>query len=98
LDYKEVEGSVSMGEAELQVRLYAAGLKSVGRQVKGGSIAFLSSESSKVVPVDVASSDVDKAIKGAEGVVESIRNKRFKPNRGEHCGDCDMSEICRWRK
>jgi DNA helicase-2/ATP-dependent DNA helicase PcrA len=98
LDYKEVESSVSMGEAELQVRLYAAGLKSVGRGVKGGSIAFLSSDSSKVVPVDVASSDVDKAIKGAERVVESIRNKRFKPNRGEHCEKCDTREICRWRK
>ena len=58
------------------------------------SVAF----SSKVVPVDVASSDVDKAIKGAERVVESIRNKRFKPNRGEHCEKCDTREICRWRR
>jgi DNA helicase-2/ATP-dependent DNA helicase PcrA len=98
LDYKEVEGSVTVDEAEIQVRLYAAGLKSVGRQVKGGSIAFLSSDSSKVVPVDVDRAQVDKAIKGAERVVESIRNKRFKPNRGEHCEKCDTREICRWRK
>jgi len=98
LDYKEVEGSVTVDEAAMQVRLYAAGLRSVGRQVGDGSIAFLSSDSSKVVPVDVVSSDVDKAIKDAERVVESIRNKRFKPNRGEHCEKCDTREICRWRK
>jgi len=98
LDYREAEGSVSMHEAELQVRLYAAGLKSVGRKVNGGSIAFLSSESSKVVPVDVGGSHVEKAVKNAESVVASIRNKRFKPNRGEHCGDCDMRDICRWRR
>jgi len=98
LDYREAEGSVSMSEAELQVRLYAAGLKSVGRKVNGGSIAFLSSEASKVVPVDVGVSHVEKAVKNAESVVASIRNKRFKPNRGEHCGDCDMRDICRWRK
>jgi DNA helicase-2/ATP-dependent DNA helicase PcrA len=98
LDYREAEGSVSMSEAELQVRLYAAGLKSVGRKVNGGSIAFLSSEASKVVPVDVGGSHVEKAVKNAESVVASIRNKRFKPNRGEHCGDCDMRDICRWRK
>ena len=98
LDYREAEGSVSMSEAELQVRLYAAGLKSVGRKVNGGSIAFLSSEASKVVPVDVGVSHVEKAVKNAESVVASIRNKRFKPNRGEHCEDCDMRDICRWRK
>jgi len=98
LDYREAEGSVSMSEAELQVRLYAAGLKSVGRKVNGGSIAFLSSESSKVVPVDVGDSHVEKAVKNAESVVASIRNKRFRPKRGEHCGDCDMRDICRWRK
>jgi len=98
LDYREAESSVSMHEAELQVKLYAAGLKSVGRKVNGGSIAFLSSESSKVVPVDVGGSHVEKAVKNAESVVASIRNKRFKPNRGEHCGDCDMRGICRWRR
>ncbi|MBT0160959.1 PD-(D/E)XK nuclease family protein [Candidatus Bathyarchaeota archaeon A05DMB-2] len=98
LDYREAEGSVSMQEAELQVRLYAAGLKSVGRKVNGGSIAFLSSETSKVVPVDVGVSHVEKAVKSAESVVASIRNRRFKPKRGEHCGDCDMRDICRWRK
>jgi len=98
LDFKEVEGSVSMDEAEMQVRLYSAGLKSVGRQVRVGSIAFLSSNSSKIVPVDVDETHVDTTIKDAEKVVENIREKRFKPNRGEHCGKCDQQEICRWRK
>jgi len=98
LDYREAEGSVTMGEAEMQVRLYAAGLKSVGRKVNGGSVAFLSSEASKIVPVDVGEVHVERAVKEAERVVESIRNKRFRPNRGEHCGDCDMRDICRWRK
>ena len=98
LDYAEAEGSVSMQEAELQVKLYAAGLKSVGRPVEAGSIAFLSSKESKVVPVDVGVSHIEKAIKTAEKVVASIRNKRFRPNRGEHCKSCDMRDICRWRK
>ena len=42
-----------MSGAELQVRLYVAGLKGVGMKVNGGSIAFLSSEASKVVHADV---------------------------------------------
>jgi DNA helicase-2/ATP-dependent DNA helicase PcrA len=98
LDYKEVAGSVIMREAELQVKLYAAGLKSVGREVKAGSIAFLGIETSKVVPVDVDRSYVEEAIKISEQVVASIRNKLFKPNPGAHCVDCDMKGVCRWRK
>lgn len=98
LDYREVEGSVSMNEAEMQVRLYAAGLESVGRQVKNGTVAFLSSKSSEIVPVDVSKAHVDGAVRDAERVVESVRNRHFKPNRGAHCESCDMREICRWRK
>ncbi|MEM3795175.1 MAG: ATP-dependent DNA helicase, partial [Thermoprotei archaeon] len=98
LDYREAESSTSMSEAELQVRLYAAGLKSVGRKVNSGSIAFLGSKSSKVVPVDVGGSHVKKVVKDAESVVASVRDKRFKPKPGEHCVDCDMRDICRWRR
>lgn len=98
LDYSDVEGSVSVPEAELQVKLYAAGLKSVGRPVVGGSVAFLGSDGTKIMPVDVGVSHVEEAVKNAESVVASIRNKKFKPRRGEHCGDCDMRDICRWRR
>lgn len=98
LDYSDVEGSVSVSEAELQVKLYAAGLKRVGRPVAGGSVAFLGSDGTKITPVDVGVSHVEEAVKNAERVVASIRNKKFKPRRGEHCGDCDMRDICRWRR
>jgi DNA helicase-2/ATP-dependent DNA helicase PcrA len=98
LDYKEVEGSVSVDEALLQVRLYAAGLESVGRPVNGGSIAFLSSKSTELLPVDVGKTHVGAAVGHAERVVEGIRRRRFKPNRGEHCKQCDQRKICRWRK
>lgn len=98
LDYKEDDGSMSVQEAELQVRLYAAGLKSVGGEVKSGSIAFLSSKGAKIVPVDVSVIHVESAVNEAEQVVANIRNKRFEPKRGEHCGDCDMRNICRWRR
>ncbi|MEM3795567.1 MAG: ATP-dependent DNA helicase, partial [Thermoprotei archaeon] len=98
LDYSDVEGSVTMQEAELQVRLYTAGLKSVGRKVNSGSIAFLDSESSNVVPVDISGSCVEKAVKDAESAVAGVRDKRFRPKPGEHCGNCDMRNICRWRR
>jgi DNA helicase-2/ATP-dependent DNA helicase PcrA len=98
LDYSEVEGSVNVQEAELQVKLYAAGLKSVGRPVKHGSVAFLGSDETKIMPVDVGVSHVEEAVKNAENVVASIRNKKFKPRRGEHCSNCDMRDICRWGK
>jgi DNA helicase-2/ATP-dependent DNA helicase PcrA len=98
LDFEEAEGSVTAKEAEMQVRLYAAGLGCVGRQVKGGSVAFLSSNSSEIMPVDVGKAHVDKAVDDAERVVESIRKRHFKPNRGEHCENCDQREICKWRK
>ena len=98
VDYKEVEGSVSTKEAELQVKLYATGLKSVGRPVRNGSVAFLSSKATKIMPVNVRENQLEKAISRAERVVANIRNKKFKPRRGEYCEDCDMRDICRWRK
>ena len=98
LDYSEAEGSVSMKEAELQVRLYAAGLKSVGRPVKHGSVAFLSSKATEIVSVDVRGRHLERAVNTAERVVANIRNNRFNPKRGEHCEDCDMRDLCRWRR
>jgi DNA helicase-2/ATP-dependent DNA helicase PcrA len=98
LEYQEVEGSVTVDEAEIQVRLYSAGLRSAGRQVQAGSVAFLSSKSSEIMPVDVCKAHVDTAVSHAERVVENIRKRRFSPNRGEHCEKCDQRVICRWRK
>jgi len=98
LDYEDVEGSVKMEESELQIRLYMAGLQGLGREVEKGSLAFLSSESAKVVQVDAGKPQLEKAVMTAEDVVSSIRNKRFKAKSGDHCGHCDMKEICRWGK
>lgn len=98
LDYREGDDSVSAKEAELQVRLYAAGLKSVGRAVNKGSIAFLSSEVINIVPVDVSEIQIDRALKEAERVVKGVYSKQFNPDPGEHCNDCDMKNICRWRE
>ncbi|MEM2966758.1 MAG: ATP-dependent DNA helicase [Candidatus Nitrosocaldaceae archaeon] len=97
LDYNDTKNSSIMQEIELQVKLYAAGLKSAGRNANKGSIAFLNSDGAVVVPVDINDQNIDKAVKKAENVVTNIRKKQFDALPAEHCDSCDMKNICRWR-
>jgi len=97
-DYKTSEDYIDPAEVALQVRLYAAGLRSLGKQVASGSIAYLSSDSVKVEPVDVSELSIQSAMKEAEKVVENIIDGSFKPKPGTNCRKCDQQPICRWKR
>ena len=82
-------------EAETQVRLYSLGLISMGRNVTAGSVAYLGD--SKVEPVVVDSSSLDKTHRLAMETVRRICDKDFNPCSGNSCQRCDVAPICRWR-
>jgi DNA helicase-2/ATP-dependent DNA helicase PcrA len=94
-DYKTSEESRTFDEASVQVRLYSAGLKSLGRPVTSGSIAFL--ENPEIRTVDVNHTLLEGAKKEAERTVDGIVNRLFGPRPGESCKRCDHSVICRWK-
>jgi DNA helicase-2/ATP-dependent DNA helicase PcrA len=94
-DYKTSEEARTFDEVAVQVRLYSTGLRSLGRPVTSGSIAFL--ENPEIRPVDVDDTLLAGVRKEAENTVDGITNRRFRPRPRESCKRCDHSTICRWR-
>jgi DNA helicase-2/ATP-dependent DNA helicase PcrA len=82
-------------DAEMQVRLYSLGLKSMERNVTAGSVAYLGD--SRIEPVEVDSGSLDETHRLAMDTVRRIVEKDFNPCSGDSCGRCDMAPICRWR-
>jgi DNA helicase-2/ATP-dependent DNA helicase PcrA len=95
-DYKTSEEARTFEEVSVQVRLYSAGLKSMGRPITSGSVAYL--DESDIRPVDVSDPLLKSEKNKAEEVVMSIMNKKFEPNPGQSCDRCDQKNICRWTK
>ena len=95
-DYKSSEEARTLEEVSTQIRLYTAGLKTMGRPVSSGSVAYL--DDADVKPVDVSDKPLAEAKQNAQKVVEQITKRKFKPTPGKSCERCDQSQICRWRK
>lgn len=94
-DYKTSEEVRRFEETSVQVRLYTAGLKSMGRPVGSGSVAYL--EDPTVKAVDVCDELLVAETKKAEDTVAGIMSSAFKPNSGDNCSRCDQKQICRWK-
>jgi DNA helicase-2/ATP-dependent DNA helicase PcrA len=95
-DYKTSDEVRTFDEISVQVRLYTVGLRSLGRPVTSGSVAYL--ETPEVKMVDVVDSLLNKSKKLAEQTVENIMRKNFSPNPGDNCKRCDQKQICKWRR
>ncbi len=95
-DYKSSEEARTLEEVSTQIRLYTTGLKTMGRPVSSGSVAYL--DDADVKPVDVSDQCLTDAKQNAQKVVEQITKRKFKPNPGKSCERCDQSQICRWKK
>jgi DNA helicase-2/ATP-dependent DNA helicase PcrA len=95
-DYKSSEEARTLEEVSIQIRLYTSGLRSMGRPISSGSVAYL--DEPAVKEVDVSDQLLTDAKYNAEKVVERITKGKFKPNPGKSCERCDQSQICRWRK
>ena len=96
-DYKTSQEYTEPDEVAMQIRIYAAGLRKLGRQIDKASVAYLSSEDVNIETVDVCETAVENTVKEAETIVESILNGRFTPKPGPSCQKCDQGPICRWR-
>lgn len=95
-DYKSSEEARTLEEVGTQIKLYTSGLKTMGRPVTSGSVAYL--DDAEVKPVDVAEQSLTEAKQNAQKVVERITKRKFKATPGESCERCDQKPICRWRK
>ena len=95
-DYKSSEEARTLEEVSTQIRLYAAGLKTMGRPVSSGSVAYL--DEANVKCVDVSEELLLMAKKNAEMIVEKIAQRNFKATPGKNCERCDQVPICRWKK
>jgi DNA helicase-2/ATP-dependent DNA helicase PcrA len=93
-DYKTSEEAKTYDESATQVRLYALGLRGLGRYVTAGSIAYL--EGPDVRPVEVTDESLSQTTAQAEDTIASILSRRFEPRSGGHCGSCDQGPLCRW--
>ena len=95
-DYKTSDEVRTFEEISVQVRLYTLGLRSLGKPIANGSVAYL--ETPEVKMVEVADPLLSDAKKSAEKTVDGIIRGQFKPTPGESCGRCDQKPVCRWRK
>lgn len=93
-DYKTSEEVTTFEEANLQVRLYALGLKTIGRSVGLGSIANL--DTAEIKPVSIKQEELNDAKKIAEKCINDIMQRSFTGRRGSHCNNCDFKKICKW--
>ncbi|HML01868.1 MAG TPA: ATP-dependent DNA helicase [Candidatus Bathyarchaeia archaeon] len=95
-DYKSSEEARTLEEVGTQIRLYTSGLRTMGRPVSSGSVAYL--DEAEIKQIDVSDKLLTEAKQNAQKVVERIAKRKFKPNPGESCDRCDQKPICRWRK
>ena len=93
-DYKSSDQATTTEESSLQVRLYSIGLNMLGKKITNGSIAYL--EKSKVVPIDVSKSELDKTRNKADSIAKGIDGGIFTEKVGDHCKTCDMLKICKY--
>jgi len=96
-DYKTSHDYVEPNEVAMQIRIYAAGLRKLGRQIDKGSVAYLSSENVNIEAIDVSEPTVEYTVQEAEKVVKSIIDGSYTPKPGTSCQKCDQGPICRWR-
>lgn len=94
-EYKSADTSASPDEVAMQVRLYSQGLRSIGEDVRHGSVAFL--QEARVEDVGISDEEVRRVITTAEQHIAGIMGRRFTACPGMGCERCDQVAICRWR-
>jgi hypothetical protein len=78
----------------MQIRLYALGLRGMGRPIEQGSVAYLEDANVRAVSVGVGETSHVRSL--AENVVSSMVAGEFAPNKGGNCVECDQKYYCRW--
>jgi len=86
-DYKTSDEVIAPEAASMQVKIYAYGLRLLGKPVSFGGIAYI--EDTQVDPVSIRET--------VEGFINQIQEKKFPGKPGKQLGGCDYSQICRFR-
>lgn len=94
-EYKTAEDERLLEEAELQVQVYAQGLRQLGRRITGGSVVDLSAGLCR--RVDVSEEAVRRALVVAEEAIAGIQAERFAARAGGECARCPVRRMCRFR-
>jgi DNA helicase-2/ATP-dependent DNA helicase PcrA len=92
-DYKTSDEVTTTKESSLQVRLYALGLRKMGRNITRASIAYL--DTGEIKPVDISKAKMDEAHSIAQGCVKAIAKGKYKAKPKKRCR-CDYTHICRF--
>ena len=91
-DYKSSDTVMRKEHSELQVRLYAKGLKELGWEIVKGSVANLRNNELDVI--DVSEHELTRSMSKAESVIDNIRNRKYEPKPGMFCSMCEYRAIC----
>ncbi|MGC8621847.1 MAG: ATP-dependent DNA helicase [Caldisphaera sp.] len=95
-DYKTSDVVITKDESDLQVRLYAFGLNSLGKNITSGSVANI--ENNEVRKVNTQKSDLENAVNITTKAINSIAGANYLAITGKHCLECDFLNICRFGK
>jgi len=94
-DYKTSDEVIAPEAGVMQVKVYAYGLRLLGKSVSSGGVAYI--EDARVNPVPVQTDEVLEIREVVEGLIDQIQEKRFPGKPGKQCGGCDYFQICRFR-
>lgn len=94
-DYKTSDDVIAPEAAMMQVKIYAYGLRLLGKRVSSGGVAYI--EDARVDPVPVQKHEVAEVRETVEGLIDQIQEKKFPGRPGKQCSRCDYFQICRFR-
>jgi len=94
-DYKTSDEVIAPEAGAMQVKIYAYGLRLLGKSVSSGGVAYI--EDARVDPVPVQTHEIDGVREIVEGLIDQIQEKKFQGKPGKQCGGCDYFQICRFR-
>lgn len=98
IDYKTAppgeDGGLADAEADLQVQLYAAALRDMGRDVRRARVIHVLGEGHPARTVPVDSQSLTRARQQAEESVRELAARRFPARAGKACRSCDVRRIC----
>ena len=94
-DYKTSDEVITPEAAKMQVKIYAFGLRLLGKSVSSSGVAYI--EDARVDTVPVLENEIVEVKEIVEGLIDQIQEKKFPGKPGKQCGGCDYFQICRFR-
>lgn len=98
VDYKTADpagdGDMADAEADLQVQLYAAGLRETGRDVRAARVIHVLADGHPTRDVSVDPQSLARVRRQAQQCAQSLLDGQFPGRAGVACRLCDVKRIC----